>query len=310
MRTVVRDVRFYQTVFVLDDPEATQAIRNAPSDFWSKTFTKLDDFDAASRRASVGNREYYGKAVRPKRPAIDHLQVGRLRDPSEHIEETDLLSGEVEPLTLPDHKRVSEPTFLVPVFGTSVVAVTSPGQSTRAGTIANWLTTVLDLVPKGRSLRLTPIIDELALERLAETPGAVGFDFQFEATEELPQGTDVALMDAVDRLRKAGPESGTVQVAWSLGYDGGSTKSKNQLKEFARTVVKSAVGKRLKVNMLVEQDDGKFKREVHSIFEDQLISKASWKVQAGVRLTTEQILDSMMKAIASKREELRVSGSN
>lgn len=302
MASVTKEVKFYDTVVVYAAADgAPSRVRTVKSTWWPKLLKKLEELeDARDRTATIRQRQYYGAVVRPKRPTIDHLQVGRLRDLSEQIEETDLDTGTVTPLILDGNKRVSEPTFVVPFSTSGRIAVMSPGRSTRAEAIAAWLNSVLDSAVKGWSIEFRPVVDESALDRLLHSEGAVGVEFHLDASEELPDDTDVGLLDAVETLRAEGPNTGTLMVGWSLGYDGGTIKDKNLLKALATKIRTDNLARRIKVNMVVQNDDGVLRRETHDLIVDRITKKATWQASPDKRPSTSDIL----VAISNSMREL------
>jgi len=120
-----KDVRFYDVFVETTDDNGVTQEKRVKADFWTKAFKKIEKTKAAQSRIITINRtRYFGTVHHPVSPAVNHLQVGRLRDLSEHLETTDLGSGEVELLELDDpNKRVSEPTFVVPVSSKGRVAI-------------------------------------------------------------------------------------------------------------------------------------------------------------------------------------------
>ncbi|PTT14649.1 hypothetical protein DBR36_15865 [Microbacterium sp. HMWF026] len=298
-----KEVRFYDT-WVVQAATATKPLteKRVKATFWMRLLDKLEEkTDPKDRTTSIRGNQFYGQVVRPTAPAINHLQVGRLRDRSEHIEQTDLVTGTVAPLVLSDNLRVSEPTFVVPFGSGGRVAVMSPGRSTRAETIGNWLTLALGYVTKGKSIELRPVIDDAALERLLNSEGAVGVEFHLDSEEEIATDDDgdggIPLLDAVENLRAEGPQTGTLMVGWSLGIKGGSAQEKNQLKRIAAKFKEDSLARRIKVNMVVENEDGDLRRETHDLMVDKITKKANWKTHRDKRSTTEEILVAMSNAV-------------
>lgn len=130
MSKVTKEVKFYEAVIVTAKTDTKhEKTKRVKDDFWSRALTRIDALPTPKdRSARIGQRQCYGVVVRPSSPVIDHLQVGRLRDLSEYIEETDLDSGLVAPLVLSGNRRVSEPTFIVPFLVGGRVAIRSSGR--------------------------------------------------------------------------------------------------------------------------------------------------------------------------------------
>jgi hypothetical protein len=296
---VIKEVRFYDTVvdYAATDREPAHT-KVTGANFWPKAFKKLEGMEQPKKRTSkVGQRQYYGAVIRPTSPPIAHAQVGRIRDLSEHIEETDLDTGQVTPLVLPGNRRVSEPTFVVPFFNSGRVAIMSPGRSTRPETVARWLNDVLGLVPKGRSIRFRAIVDEGALERLLNSKGAVGVEFALDAGRELPDGDDLPLLDAVEATRAEGPSVGTFYVGWSLGRGNGTAADKTLIKHLAERITSDRLARRATVNMVVEDEHGKIRHETHNMFEDQIVQKAIWQANPNQRSSSTEVLTAIAKAM-------------
>jgi len=296
--TVEKRVTFFDVRVEVTDPQGVVTLKKVKGDFWAKAFTKVDAISAHRKRVVTLNQvRYYGGVQRPTSPAIAHLQIGRLRDLSEHLEQTDLSSGVVSALTLPSPDlRVSEPTFIVPFGGKSRVAMLSPGKLTRHETLARWLTDVLNLAPKGKSIRFVPVVDPDALAKLAGSTGVVGVEFNIDAGHPLPTNSG-SLMNAVDSLQSAGPSTGTLTVGWSLGYDGGSAADRNLIKDFATKIATGRFAHRAKANLVIDDGNGKTHREAHDLIIDRVVQTVKYSVQADQQTSTAVILDAIAKSI-------------
>lgn len=299
MAKVNRRVLFFDTVVEVTDKNGKVTTSRVEGDFWLKTLAKLEAINDHKKRIHRhSGRRFYGVVSRPKSPAINHIQIGRLRDLSDHLEQTDLASGAVAPLTLGPNLRVSEPTFVVPFGGKGRVAVMSPGGSTRQETIANWLTGVLELAKAGKSIRFRPVVDEAALSRLINSQGAVGVEFNLDAEEPIPSDKEVPILEAVEQVRKKGPSVGTITIGWTLGRDGGTISDRGLIKKLARRIAEGGLAKRGKVNLVLDDGAGGVKHEIHNLFEDQVITKVRYEVEADVRTTSEVVLGAINDAIA------------
>ncbi|MFD4958429.1 hypothetical protein [Microbacterium sp. NPDC058389] len=297
---VNRRVLFFDTVVETTDKSGKVATSRVDQDFWLRTLAKLEAItDHKKRIHRHSGRRFYGVVARPKSPPIHHIQIGRLRDLSDHLEQTDLSSGTVAPLTLGPNLRVSEPTFVVPFGLKGRVAIMSPGGSTRQETIASWLTGVLNLATSGKSVRFRPVVDEAALTRLVNSQGAVGVEFNLDAEEPIPSDTEVPILDAVEQVRKKGPSVGTITIGWTLGRDGGTISDRGLIKKLAQKIAEGGIAKRGKVNLVLDDGQGGVKREVHSLFEDQVVTKVSYEVEADVRTSSEIVLSAINDAIST-----------
>ena len=150
MATITKTVRFYDTILVDDQDQRL----NVQSNFWTTAIDSFARWDLNARSGMISEVKYIGRAVSPRRPALPHLQVERIRDLAEQLNRSNLANGVVEPLDFDDpNDRVSEPTFIVPFGASGRVAVMSPAvQGTRSETLSSWLTLVLGLVERGYSL--------------------------------------------------------------------------------------------------------------------------------------------------------------
>lgn len=297
---VSKQVKFYDVKLVTTDAKGKETAKAVDSLFWKTTLDRVEAItDAKKRIESVSRVRYYGAVLRPKTPPVDHLQVGRLRDLSDHLETTDLTTGAVTPLTLGDpNLRVSEPTFVVPFGNSGRVAMLSPGKATRQETIGHWLTLVLNLAPKGKAIRFVPVVNEDALNTILGSQGAVGIDFN------IAQGTDLAdiqkgkdsLLTAVSEVLSKGPKAGVLKVGWTLGYDG-STADRNLIKSIAYKVATGGFAERATVNLLVANDDGDVRHETHNVFEDHIVEKVSYQIDADQVSSSTIILNAVGQAI-------------
>lgn len=297
MALVPKRVTFYDTVVDVTDDSGVETTKLVGPKFWPKLMDKLDATKPQQRIQTISSTRYYGKVVLPTSPAIRHLQVGRLRDISEHLEQTNIASGDVGPLLLPDpNLRVSEPTFVVPFTRSGRVAMISPGRQTRQETVGHWITGVLNYAPKGKSVRFIPVIDTDILATVLASQGAVGIEFNFDAGTSL-SNTGSQFLNAVEEVRTKGPRTGTVTIGWSLGIDGGSAQDKDLLRKAAEKIIQNKLAKRASANLVVQGADGSLRRETHNLFEDKIVTNVKYKVEADVAQTTESILNAVGKAI-------------
>lgn len=309
-KKIKKDVRFYDVVLEETDDDGNPVERVAASDFWNEVFDAIEQLrDHNDRIARINRVRYFGTISTPRRPAIRHLQVGRVRDLSDHLERTNLVTGEVSPLRFDDpNERVSEPTFVVPVTGTGRVAILSPGKATRQETIASWLTRVLDLVPQGKEIKFRAVVDPDALARIIGAQGAVSVEFNVDADQPIPnQGGDLSVFDAVESLRSAGPSAGTMSVKFALGYEG-TAADRNLIQRMALWVAQGGFARRGEVGLVIEDEHGNIRRETHKIFEDQIVETVSYEVDEDSESNEELVLDAIAKAIRDFRRRPAVGG--
>lgn len=297
MASVSKRVTFYDTVVDVTDEDGNETTKFVGPRFWPKLMDKLDGTKHQRRIQTLSSVRYYGQVVLPKSPAIRHLQVGRLRDLSEHLEQTNLSSGDVGPLLLPDpNLRVSEPTFVVPFPGSGRVAMISPGRLTRHETIGHWATSVLNYQPKGKSIRFVPVVDPDILTKVLASQGAVGVEFNFDANTSLEK-TGSQLLDAVNEVRTKGPSTGTITVGWSLGVKGGSASDKDLLQRVAERIIQGKLARRASANLVMEDEDGNIRRETHDLFQDKIVANVKYRVEADTAQTTESVLKAVSQAM-------------
>ncbi len=309
MALVAKRVTFYDTVVDVTDENGRETTKFVGPKFWPRLMDKLESTKHQRRIQTISSVRYYGQVVLPLSPAIRHLQVGRLRDRSEHLEQTNLASGDVGPLILPDEDlRVSEPTFVVPFSGSGRVAMISPGRLTRHETIGHWATSVLNYLPKGKSIRFVPVFDPDILAKVLASQGAVGIEFNFDASTSLDK-TGSQLLDAVNEVRTKGPSTGTVTVGWSLGIDGGSSHDKDLLQKVAEKIIQGKLARRATANLVVEDEDGNVRRETHNLFEDKIVANVKYRVDADAAQTTESILKEVSKAMTVVRKRTHRGGA-
>lgn len=309
MALVPKRVTFYDTVVDVTDDNGRESTKNVGPLFWPKLMDKLDGYKFQQRIQTISRTRHYGKVVLPLSPAIRHIQVGRLRDISEHLEQTNIASGDVGPLLLPDpNLRVSEPTFVVPFGQGGRVAMISPGRLTRHETIGHWITAVLKYAPKGRSVRFVPVVDPDILAKVLAAQGAVGVEFNFDASKSLA-GTGSQLLNAVDGVRDKGPKSGTITLGWSLGIEGGNQQDKDLLQKAAEKIIQKKLAKRASANLVIEDENGNLRREQHDLLEDKVVTTVRYKVEADAAQTTESILTAVGKAIADVKQRTSTTGS-
>jgi hypothetical protein len=312
-RTIVakerKRVAFYDTVVETTTEDGKTSTKNVRDDFWPATLDRIADITNHTKRIQYASgKRHYGAALDSVSPAFRYLQVYHLRDLSEHLEQTDLSSGSVGPLELPANFRVSEPTFVVP-FGTKGrVAIMSPGRTTRQETVANWITGVLDLPPKGKSIRFLPVVDQSAIDRITNSQGAVGIEFKVNADETLPADGNLPLLTAVNELRASGPDTGVITIGWSLGRKGGTHNDQGIIKSIALKIATGDFARRGKVNLVLEDEDGSLHREEHDLLEDQIVTKVTYQVDADTRTSTDVVLTAIGGAIDEFNKRSPVGG--
>jgi hypothetical protein len=297
---ITKEVKFYD-VKIVKTVDQKQVTKKVAADFWAKTLARVEAIaDPKDRIHTLNLTRYYGAVWRPTVPPVNHLQVGRIRDLSDHLETTDVATGSVAPLTFGDpNLRVSEPTFVVPFGSKGRVAIFSPGKATRHETIAKWLTLVLNLAPKGKSIRFVPVVNEDALATIVNSKGAVGVEFSVAAGTAMdPEGDgDIPLLDAVEGVLQQGPDAGTLKVSWSLGYDG-SVTDRNLIRRVALRIATAGFSNQASVNLLVEDDEGGIRRETHKVFEDHIVEKVSYYVEADEVSNSSVVLRAVGEAVA------------
>jgi len=301
MAQVEKTVRFFDTV-VVDDNNVRKAVED---DFWSTLIDAIEKRELADRSAQVYDVEYIGHAVKPKKPSLPHLQIERIRDLNEMLNVSDVVSGDVEPLDLDDpNKRVSEPTFLVPLASHGRVAVMSPAvQPTRAETLGRWLTAVLGLVPKGYSLELIPVVDPEILEKITGADGAVMLEVHVDPGVDVPSSGGGVVGDAFRSAQKQELEEARLVLRWSLGRSGGPQSVRAALRDAALWVAQNGFSANAKVKLASFDQDGRLVRdEVRAIFDDRVARKVTFQTHAGERTPDEVILNAIATAILEFRQ--------
>lgn len=295
---VKKTVEFYDAILFELQDDGSRVQKHLTKEFWRRTLTEIEKVEDHHARVQIVNSiRYYGQVKRPTSPAVDHLQIGRLRDLSDNLEKTSLETGKVEPLELDSNSRVSEPTFIVPFGLPGRVAVMSPGQKTRPGAIADWIGKVLKYQKKRLELRLFPILNPQAVGEVLNAQGAVGLEFQIDAGTVLPEAADLPVIEAVDSVQQSGPSTGTLAVKWSLGRAGGTASDRQLLHRLAGWLLKHDVANHAKVNLELVGEDGTIKRDLRDLFEDHLTETAVWHATSDRRVPQGVLLDAIGKAI-------------
>lgn len=295
MATLRKTVRFFDTTLVDENENRSFA----PGDFWSTVLARLGQWTLADRTYKVGEVVYFGRALSPRRPALPHLQIERIRDLSEQLNVSNLTSGDVEPLELdsPD-ERVSEPTYLVPFGQGSRVAVMSPAvQATRPETLGRWITGVLDLVPQGRSLELTPVVDPRVLEKIQSSDGAVMLEVHVDAGAPIPATGGGVVGDAFRNAQHQALHDARLTLRWALDASGGNETIRDAIKQGALWVARGGFSSRAQVKIVDRGEDGSLERELHSIFDDRITEQVMIETLAGERAAEEDILAAIGQAI-------------
>jgi hypothetical protein len=296
MATIEKTVRFYDTVLI-DEHGARKGVQG---DFWTELLSAFNGWGLKERSGKVSDVDYFGIAAFPRRPALPHLQIERIRDLTEQLNRANVSSGDVEPLDFDDpDERVSEPTFVVPFGSNGRVAVMSPAvQGTRPETLARWLTSVLDLVPKGFSLDLVPVVDPEMVAKIENADGAVMLEVHIDAGAQIPGTGGGPVGDAFRNAQNQALEDARLVFRWSLDRSGGTQRVRDALRRGAEWVVKNAFSSNAKVKLASEGTDGRLVRdEERSIFEDRITRSVTFQTDGGQRTSDEVILNAVAEAI-------------
>lgn len=291
-----KTVRFYDTVLI-DKDDVHHAVQ---SDFWPGILDRLARWDLPARSDKVFGVDYFGRSVSPRRPALPHLQIERIRDLAERLNRSNVANGDVRPLGFADpNDRVSEPTYVVPFGQHGRVAVMSPAvQGTRSETISRWLTAVLGLVKAGYSLELVPVVDPDVLQRILNAEGAVMLEVHVDAGAAIPSTGGGAVGDAFRNAQQQALDDTRMVLRWSLGRSGGNSSVRETLRQGALWVVENIFTSKAKVKLADIDGDGKLVRdEERSIFKDRITKKVSFDTTAGQRASDEDILTAVGDAI-------------
>jgi hypothetical protein len=296
MATVEKIVRFYDTVLIDDKDQRL----NVSPDFWSQLLTAVAGWNLASRSGNVSDVDYIGRSVSPKKPALPHLQVERIRALTEQLNRSNVGSGDVAPLDFDDpDDRVSEPTFIVPFGAHGRVAVMSPAvQGTRPETLSRWLTLILELVPKGFSLDLVPVVDPEILAKIDGAEGAVMLEVHLEPGAQIPATGGGPVGDAFRSAQQQALQDARMEFRWSLDRSGGTQPVRDALRRGARWVVNHSFSTSAKVKLADTDANGKLLRDVaRDLFEDRITKDVKFTTKDGERTTDEVILNAVALAI-------------
>lgn len=295
MATLQKTVRFFDTTIVDENEQRG----DAEPDFWRTLLTQARTWDHQDRTWRIGDVVYVGHSLNPARPALPHLKIERIRDQSEQLNVSNLTSGDVEPLEFPDpDERVSEPTFIVPFGAGNRVAIMSPAvQATRSETLSRWLTGVLDLATKGKSLELTPVVDQNVLDKLTRAEGAVMLEVHVNAGAHIPTAGGGAIGNAIRSARHQALSDARLTLRYALDRSGGNEHTRDTLKQGALFVARSGFSSKAAVKIANRDEDGSLNRELHSIFDDRITAQVSFLAEAGERASEEAILTAIGDAI-------------
>lgn len=295
MPDVRKTVRFFDAV--LTDAEGQRGY--VADDFWEKLIAAMQSWDVSQRSFPISGVQYFGVPRDPRTPPLPHLQVGRVRELSENLQRYNRVSGHVEDLAFDDpDERVSEPTYIVPLSSGGRVAIMSPAvRATRHETLARWVTGVSEMERKGQSLQLVPVVDEAVVEKIMSARGAAMLDVHVRAGEVLPASGGGALGAGFRAARQQATDELDLQVRWSIGRRSGTANIREMLQDAASWVATGAFSHRAQVTIEVEQEDGEFKRELHSIFNDRIASQVTFFVREGQAASEEDVLTAIQGAI-------------
>lgn len=295
MAAVRKTVRFYQTIHV-DSAERQSPVQGG---YWTDLIAALEIWTPTERESSISGVTYFGLPKRPIRPALPHVQVGRVRDLTEQLDRYNVYSGSLQPLDFADpNDRVAEPTYIVP-FGTSnLVAIMSPGRvATRSETLARWITGVTDLVPRGETIEFRPVVDLAIVEKLLGSSGAVMLDVQIDRSAEIPATGGGDIGDAIRSAKAQSDEELNLEMRWSLGRATGSSSVRDALQNAALWIANTGWTNKAKVTILSDDGNGGWSRDIHSLFDDRVAKAVEFTVPDGQRASEETLLYAIAEAI-------------
>ena len=301
MTRVRKNVRFFDTI-AIDDNDVRGPVEQG---FWAELLTAMTLWGHQDREFPVSGVKYFGQSQHPRQPAMPHLQVGRVRDLSEHLELYNLGDGSTVPLEFDDpNHRVAEPTYVVPFGLQNRVAIMSPAvRATRSETLGRWLTGVCGLIPQGRSLEFVPIVDPAVVRKIADARGAVMLEVHVDAEAEIPASGGGQLGNSFRNAKQQTTDELDLTIRWSLGHSTGTESVREAIQGAALWVANGGFSSSAEVKILRENEDGGIDREIHNIFNDRIAKTVEFFVPEGERVTDSVILEAVAKAIDEFRND-------
>lgn len=268
-------------------------------DFWDELLTKIDGLSLGDREAVINDISYVGEKLDPKSPVMPHLQIHRIRNLSEQINQFDRLDGNIGPLQLDSpSKRIAEPTYLVPFGKDNYVAVLSPApRGTTLSAIEEWLTIASGISDLDGTISLRPIVDESVLQKLLNSSGGSRLELRVERGTTIPTNGGGDIGDAVRQVTQGTTEDMSLDLTWSFGHDKQPSSWRNKLVVAATWIAQTAWTEKAKINFTYEDELGNLHTESHDIFRDRIAFNVEIESSVDERLEESYVLNAIASAI-------------
>lgn len=268
-------------------------------DFWEELLTRVESLDLSERESNINDVSYVGEARHPKSPVMPHLQLHRIRNLSEQINEFDKIDGLISPLHLDSpSKRIAEPTYLVPFGKENFVAILSPApRGTHLSAIEEWLTHATGIGAADGTVTLRPIIDESIMQKLQNAQGGSRLELRVERGTNLPTDGGGEIGDALRQISRGTTEDMSLDLTWSFGYDKQPSSWRKKLVNAATWIAQTAWTDKAKINFTYLGEDGELHTETHDIFRDRVAINIQIESNVDERLEESYVLHAISSAI-------------
>lgn len=296
-------VGFYQPI-LLDTDDQRHEIKGG--DFWSDVHRDIAALSYAERRFNLNAAPFYGVADVGTKPAQKYIRLGRVRTASDWPDTIDDRDQSTAPLTLPTGRNLFESAYMVPFGTTNVVAIMGPMHgivSIRA--VERWLNVALDLVTKGYTLELLPVVDTAVADKLVASEGVTRLQVRVPAGSslELPDGAKTGAELALENAVAAAVEELSAEIVLSAGRGRATAKSRLDLKKSVLRLLRAGGIDKLEVTMTSEDEaTGRLVSQQHDLLRDIITTTATFPTDDHTQLDVDDVLIGINEAIRQYRE--------
>jgi hypothetical protein len=280
------------------------SLEEVSSNFWSMYLKHLQVLPQDRRRIELYGRKYIGEMRTEISPAEDYLYLGKARRGADWPDISNA-DGVVSPLALgAGVDALIEPAYLLPVSGTTYVAVlrTSGGPSFSA--IESWMSSAAGLDSQSERFVLRPYVRTDQIQRLNEAEGATKVHLKVDPGAFSDDASVGALGNAMRQVQDLG--AGGVSVDMTLSF--GNARPDHAYAENVAEQVRAILGKvPLKVaeaTLLVTDDEGRSKREKIDFVRDRVTGSEYVGTSEDEPATPAVVLVAMTQAIRTFKKSL------
>jgi hypothetical protein len=296
-----KQVRFYEIVAI----DGSDDVVEIEPTFWTDLHDHLQKLAPSDRRTTFHGAKYAGFPRQAIAPAQDYLLFGHVRDKADWPHAYDEVTGDFRVLTGP--AGIAEPTYLLDVPRTNVVAMLGTTKSTHVSAVEAWLAHVTDNIRWDHALQLLPVLDTQTAQKLQRASGVTAM------TIRLPKGVDIEGLHQEGDVGAALAQATVltlgdmeVEMTWSIGRSRAASQIViSKMLRGLRSVVGGRVSvAKVRASLTLTDDDGREYTEKVDFIKQRVAYPVQFDVDADDAFSEESALRGMLRAIDRYRDEM------